>query len=148
MPPHRQCLNIICCLLANLTRKFTSNMNDTVRSYLIEKAKQRTNQTVTYQQLCDDCRLRLNMQEITDRNEIGKILDEISRYEHTAGRPLLSALVMRAVDNYEGDGFYKLAEDLGYGDWQRLKREGIFEIQQIRDCIQFWSNDANYSRYR
>ncbi|HZH66002.1 MAG TPA: hypothetical protein VEY10_13995 [Flavisolibacter sp.] len=58
-------------------------MNTIVRHYLIEKARQRTNQSVTYQQLCDDCGLHLNMQDSPfDRKTIGGILGDISIFEH------------------------------------------------------------------
>ena len=124
-------------------------MNARVREYLIDKARQRTNQTVTYQELSDDCGLGLNMQENpSDRITIGGILGDISVHEHNHDRPLLSALVLRSGDSYEGDGFYKLAETLGFGNWQRLKRDGVFEVQQINECINFWSNATNYVQYK
>jgi hypothetical protein len=124
-------------------------MNARVREYLIDKARQRTDQTVTYQQLSDDCGLGLNMRDNpSDRITIGGILGDISVHEDNNDRPLLSALVIRSGDSYEGDGFYKLAENLGHGNWQTLKRDGVFEIEQINECISFWSDNTNYTRYR
>jgi len=124
-------------------------MNTRVREYLIDKARQRTNQTVTYQQLSDDCSLGLNMKENSqDRITIGGILGDISVHEHNNVRPLLSSLVLRSGDSYEGDGFYKLAETLGFGNWQMLKRDGLFEVQQINECISFWSDDIHHSTHR
>src|SRR5689334_1597178 len=99
-------------------------MNIAVRHYLIELARKRGNQTISYQRLSDACELRLDMSNIVDRNAIANILREISTFEFNNQRPLLSSLVKRSGDNYEGDGFYKLAERLGFGDWRRLKREG------------------------
>lgn len=124
-------------------------MNKRVRNYLIELSRQRSDQTVTYQKLSDDCNLGLNMHENpSDRAYIGEILGTISKYEHANGRPLLSALVLRAGDNFEGNGFYKLAEELGFGDWKQLKNEGIFEVLQIKECIRFWSDKDNYKEFR
>lgn len=123
-------------------------MNVTVRNYLIDKAGQRTNQTITYQRLCDACGLRLDMRNQNDRNAIADILTEISTFEHGNSRPMLSSLVLRAGDNYEGDGFFTLAEKLGYGDRNRLKREGVFDIKQINACLEFWQNDSNYVTFR
>ena len=124
-------------------------MNNEVRKFLIELARKRTNQTITYQKLSDECNLGLYMQDgIHIRAQMGKLLGDISIYEHSNNRPLLSALVIRQGDNYEGDGFYKLADELGFGDWKKLKREGIFEIQEIKKCIEFWQNDNNYKKYR
>lgn len=120
-------------------------MNTTVRNFLIELARNKANPTITYQVLSDKCGLKLNMRDNPhDRKILGQILGEISEYEHINDRPLLSALVIRAGDNYEGDGFYKLAEELGYGNWQKLKQEGEFEIKQMNECIDFWSNDEKY----
>ncbi len=124
-------------------------MNNAVRKYLIDLARKRTNQTITYQKLSDECNLGLYMQEgIHIRSQMGTLLGEISIYEHSNNRPLLSSLVVRLGDNLEGNGFYKLADELGFGDWRKLKREGIFEIQEIKKCIEFWQNDSNYSKYR
>ncbi len=123
-------------------------MNTRVRHHLIEIARRRSNQSITYQQLSDQCDLRLHMSDPSERNALADILRLISTYEHDNERPLLSSLVLRAGDGGEGDGFYKLAERLGFGDWQRLKREGIFEVQQMQACIDFWQNDSNYSIFR
>jgi hypothetical protein len=119
-------------------------MNTTVRTYLIELARKRTNQTVTYQKLSDDCNLGLHMHENPyDRVVIGNLLGEISEYEHNHGRPLLSSLVIRLNDGEEGEGFYKLAERLGYGKVKKLK-DNLFEHEQIAECIEFWTNSKNY----
>ncbi len=122
-------------------------MDNTVRQYLIEVSRRRTNQTITYRELSDLCNLNLYMGNQNDRNELASILEVISTYEHSHGRPLLSSLVLCANDGKEGDGFYKLAERLGYGYWQRLKREGLFDVQQIKACIDFWQVNSNYSKY-
>jgi len=124
-------------------------MNKTVRKYLIELSRHRVNHTTTYQRLSDDCNLGFELRENpSDRKDLGNILGEISIFEHENNRPLLSSLVLRAGDHYEGDGFYKLAEELGFGNWKQLKSEGIFEIIQIKKCIKFWKNDSNYNKYR
>lgn len=125
-------------------------MNTKVRNYLIELARQKVNQIVTYQKLSDDCELGLNMRDDPNHRKIlGKILGDISIFENENNkRPLLSALVVRAGDNYEGDGFYKLAEELGFGKWTILKKEGIFESEQIGKCIKFWSDDRKYYDYK
>jgi hypothetical protein len=62
-------------------------MNNKVRTYLIDLASKE--KIITYQKLSDDCRLGLDMQASQyDRSEIGKILDEISIFEHNLARPL------------------------------------------------------------
>jgi hypothetical protein len=124
-------------------------MNLKVRQYLINLARRRTNQTITYQKLSDECGLKLNMRDNpNDRRIIGDILDEISVFEANHGRPLLSALVIRLGDNYEGDGFYKMAERLKFGNWEQLKRDGVFEAEQIKRCIEYWSDEEKYIKNR
>jgi hypothetical protein len=122
-------------------------MKKKVRSYLIELARRK--QTCYYQQLCDDCKLGLVMRESEfARAEIGRILGAISEYEHKNERPLLSALVISKGDNYQGDGFYKLAEELGFGKWQKLKKDISFEIGQMNACYEFWDDNANYELHK
>lgn len=100
-------------------------MSTKVRSFLIERARNTGDELISYQKLSDECKLGLDMSRIDHRAEIGRILGEISSYEHQNDRPLLSALVVRAGDNYEGDGFFKLAEELGLGNWKKLRDSNL-----------------------
>lgn len=120
-------------------------MNNDVRRKLIELA--RIDKTITYQELSDVCQLGLRMSESPyDRAEIGTILGEISTFEHKNNRPMLSSLVLTKGSNYEGDGFYKLAEELGFGPWRRLRAD-LFEIEQMKKCFDFWQAQENYTMY-
>ncbi len=75
----------------------------------------------------------LNMDLAYDRNQIADILDGISQAEHNAGRPLLSAVVIRRDMNMPGKGFFALAKRLG------LLREGdnleywLAELRRVHD---------------
>ncbi|HOI29517.1 MAG TPA: hypothetical protein PLZ15_07110 [Melioribacteraceae bacterium] len=121
-------------------------MNYRVREYLIDLAAKE--KIIYYQQLSDACGLGLDMQASEwDRAEIGRILGEVSIYEHENGRPLISAIVLSKGSLYEGDGFYKLGEELGFGPWKYL-RDGDFAIKQMKACYEFWKNKENYSKYR
>lgn len=115
-------------------------MNETVRKKLIEVAKDKA--IIHYQELCNACNLKLDMQNNpADRKEIGRILGEISAHEFANKRPLLSAVVL-SKNGEEGDGFYKLCQELGITkNWRKLKEEGIFSIQEIIKCHQYWSNN-------
>lgn len=122
-------------------------MNEIVRNKLIETARRKT--TITYQQLSDSCKLGLIMSESEfARAEIGRILGEISRFEHEAGRPLLSSLVISKGDNYQGDGFYKLCEELGFGPWKKLRDDIAFEMGQMNAAMEFWSDDVNFLNFK
>ena len=123
-------------------------MNLEIRDFLIEISRDSRNPTITYQKLSDCCNLGLNMRDHPhDRLKIGELLGEISEFEHNNERPLLSALVIRVSDGEEGDGFYKLAEKLGYGKFKKLKSD-LFEFEQIRECVDFWTNERNYKLYK
>lgn len=121
-------------------------MNYRVREFLIDLASK--GKFIYYQPLSDSCGLGLDMQASEwDRAEIGRILGEVSTYEHENGRPLISAIVLSKGSLYEGDGFYKLAEKLGFGPWKYLRDEN-FAIEQMNACYEFWKNNDNYTNFR
>lgn len=123
-------------------------MNENVRRKLIEIARAKGEQTITYQELSDQCQLGLVMRDSEyARAEIGRILGEVSAFEHHNQRPLLSSLVLSKGSSYEGDGFFKLCEELNYGPWRKLQKDITFPIVQMRRCYEFWKDDKNFSRY-
>ena len=122
-------------------------MNQTVRAHLIEIA--RKSKTITYQELSDQCKLGLVMRESEfARAEIGRIIGDISKYEHSKQRPLISSLVIGKWDSAQGDGFYRISEELGFGNWKKLKADISFEIGQMNACYSFWKDDTNYIKYK
>ena len=122
-------------------------MNQVVRLHLIELA--RAGKVITYQELSNQCKLGLVMTDSQfARAEIGRILGEISAFEHNNNRPLISSLVISKGDNYQGDGFYKLAEELGFGKWKKLKNDLSFEMGQMNACYAFWKDNNNYTIYK
>lgn len=48
----------------------------------------------------------------------------------------------------QGDGFYKLCEDLLGIPWQELKADKEWENNQIAKCFEFWTNPINYKNYK
>jgi len=116
-------------------------MNEVVLNKLIELAKKK--RTITYQELSDQCNLGLVMTDSEFvRAEIGRILGEISRHEHLAKRPLLRSLVIAKYSSEQGDGFYKLCEELGYGSWRKLKKDITFDSMQMNRCFDYWGKNA------
>lgn len=78
----------------------------TVREKLVEVAKRK--ETISYS---DVARIAdLHVRDLT----LFRLLDDISTHEHKAGRPLLTAVVVRKGDNMPGAGFFKLAMRLGH----------------------------------
>lgn len=122
-------------------------MNEQVRTKLIELARKK--RTITYQELSDACKLGLVMADSEfARAEIGRILGEVSAFEFHAQRPLLSALVISKGKGEQGDGFYRLCEELGYGSWKKLKNNITFDSLQINRCYNFLADDNNYNLYK
>lgn len=122
-------------------------MDKEIRLKLIEYARLKT--TCTYSQLNEKLQLHLNFADASDRSLIGDWLGDISIHEHEKGRPLLSSLVTHKDKMREqGDGFYKLCEDLLGIPWLELKADKEWENQQIAKCFEFWINPTNYKNYK
>lgn len=66
--------------------------------------------TTYYSDVAPLAGLDMSLQE--HRTRIGTLLDEISRFEHDQGRPLLSVVVVQKGENMPSKGFFKLARSL------------------------------------
>ena len=83
-------------------------MNQKLYEELVSVAKK--GDSVTYSDVAPIA--DLDMDNPSDRDEIGRLLGEISTHEHSQGRPLLSAVVIHRDNNMPGQGFFKLARQL------------------------------------
>jgi hypothetical protein len=102
-----------------------------------------------YRRLCDVARQRhyiryadagaivgLDMENPADRDEISRLLDEISMHEFNQGKPLLSAVVIHVQDNIPGNGFFTMAERLGrFAGRDRLQ----FWLSELRSVHDHWA---------
>jgi hypothetical protein len=81
--------------------------------------------------------LGLNFESPADRNRMGHLLGEISRHEHTQGRPMLSSIVWYKDMSSPGPGLYKLGVELGMvrGNEDDL----AFAIRQVNETHTMWS---------
>ncbi|MDD5362404.1 MAG: hypothetical protein PHN88_09745 [Ignavibacteria bacterium] len=122
-------------------------MNQKVRKYLIEAARAQ-GKFVYYSELVGDCGLRINLRTTNGQKQLNAILDEISEFENSAGRPLLSAMAIYkdVRRNDHGDGFYYQAERLGKGNARKLKRE-LYGFSEAENCRRFWQNEENFKRF-
>jgi hypothetical protein len=120
-------------------------MNYQLREYLIDLCAM--GKTIAYQELSNECKLGLDMSSPADRSKIAEQLGTISIYEHHHNRPLLTAVVIAKRTHIQGDGFFKLGEQLGLGDWKILKKDS-FDIVELNKCFEFWSNTENYNNFR
>lgn len=119
-----------------------------IRLKLIELSRLRT--TWAYSQLNDQLELGLKFTKNgVDNKLIGDWLGEISLHEHKRGRPLLSCLITHMGGRREqGDGFYKLCEELFGEDWEQLKADKKWENNLIAECYEYWLNTENYKKYK
>lgn len=120
-------------------------MHKTVREHLIDIA--RAKKTTSYSELVAVCRLSLDLSLDRDRAELGRILGDISNEEHAHGRPLISAVAVLSDTGFPSDGFYRLAETLGYGTAKQLER-AYFGVKEMNKCSEFWRNPDNYRSFR
>jgi hypothetical protein len=118
-----------------------------IRTQLIELARLRT--TRSYSQLNDQLQLGLNFSNPLDRDLIGEWLGEVSVHEFNNGRPPLSCLITHQNGLREqGDGFYKLCEELYGENWEALKANKKWENQLIADCYEFWLNPEKFKEFK
>ena len=103
----------------------------TVRERLIEVAKHKG--TISYSDVA-----RIADLHVRDPT-LFRILDDISTHEHKAGRPLLTAVVIRQDKRMPGDGFFKLARRLGL---HRVGADDKEYWQRQRDRVYAaWASD-------
>ena len=122
-------------------------MNTIVRKYLIEAAREK-GKFVFYSDLVSDCGLKINLRNSNGQKKLNQILDDVSAFEDSAGRPLLSAMAIYKDirKNDHGDGFYYMAEKLGKGNARKLKRD-LYGFAEAEACRQFWQKEENYNLY-
>ncbi len=75
----------------------------------------------------------LNINDPSDRNQLARLLGDISVHENQHGRPLLSALVISKEENYPGRGFFDLAVELGVQDTPDDMKFFTEECQKVFD---------------
>ena len=117
-----------------------------LRHYLIRYARQQAG-TVSYLTLVQESELGLNLDISHEKSRLNEILTEITTAEYAAGRPILSSLVRVPGSKGQGDNFYKLCERLGMGEWRSLKQDEHFLKNLIKQCREFWQNEANYAQF-
>ena len=108
-------------------------MYDELYEKLREAARQQ--KTTRYEDIAP--MLGLKMGDPADRVRIGQILGEISKQEHEAGRPMLSAVVTRKGDERPGPGFFELAQQLGLVG---AMDSDTFFIHELKRVHGWWAN--------
>lgn len=108
------------------------------RQVLIDYASRR--EGIKYADLIEKAQLNLNMKNPHHRGLLGNILGKISEYEFGHGRPLLSSVAVLQDLKKHSDGFFKLAQDLGLGNWESLKKDG-FDNTEMTRTFNYWQHN-------
>ncbi len=82
----------------------------------------------------------LNMENPDDRNKMATLLGEISTYEHNDGRPMLSSIVVLAESRVPGEGFFKLARELGIHYGNKEQDNSDFFALESKKVFNYWEN--------
>jgi hypothetical protein len=122
-------------------------MEKDIRQALIKLA--RLQRTETYSWLNNELGMGLNFDHGTDRSIIGDWLGDVSLHENKNDRPLLSVLITHKGGKREqGNGFYKLCQDIYGRDWELIKADKRWEKNQIARCFEFWLDTDNSRKYK
>ena len=116
-----------------------------IRTYLIRYSRLHSG-TVSYLTLVQEAELGLNLEISHEKSRLNEMLAEISTGEQEAGRPPLSCLVKVQGSKGQGDNFYKLCEKMGMGEWRSLKQNEDFLKNLVKECRDFWRDDANFQK--
>ena len=117
-----------------------------IRTYLIRYSRQQSG-TVSYLTLVQEAELGLNLEISHEKSRLNEMLAEISMMEHEAGRPPISCLVKVQGSKGQGDGFYKLCEKMGMGEWRSLKQDEEFLKGLLHDCREFWRDESAFQKF-
>jgi hypothetical protein len=91
-----------------MTVRQEGTVNKAIHNRLVRLAKSR--QTTSYGDIAPLA--GLDTRKVADRSKIARILEEISVYEHSRARPMLSAIVLYTESSSPGQGFFELARSL------------------------------------
>ena len=117
-------------------------MNQEIRKFLIDQCIK--GQPIFYEVIAR--KLNLNLEDISDRNIMSRVLEEISTFEYENGRPLISAIVIYKLSNDQGKGFFTLCEVLGIGTAKQLNKS-FYGFTAIEACKVFWKYESNFKQF-
>ncbi len=102
------------------------------------KAVARMGHLVTYSDIAPLA--NLSMDDPGDRHKMAEILGTISTYEHSEGRPMLSAIVVLADVGYPGEGFFTLGRELGLHHGHQDLEDLNFFVKEVQRVYEYWKD--------
>lgn len=109
-----------------------TDLHESILLHLQEKARNRD--TTCYGPIAE--LLGLDLRLACDRNRIGEVVGELSEQEHAQGRPMISAVVVKAETRMPGKGFFTLARKLGFA----VGDETAFHVRELSRVHEHWAN--------
>lgn len=106
------------------------------REVLIKYAKR--GMTITYSELCEKAKLKFNMSNPHDRDEIGSFLGDLSEHEFNMQRPIISSIVVSHINSQPGFGIYTLGEYLGWNFQKNEDGRMAWWIERLNNTHEFW----------
>jgi hypothetical protein len=115
-----------------------------IRKALIEHIRKSKGNPIWYSKLLELSGTNLILPE--DIPMLTELLTEIFLFEHNAGRPLLTIIVVHKQDGDHGGRFYELASQYGYG--KDLLADYEARLKQTKMVIDFWLDDLHYNLHK
>ncbi|MGG4481229.1 hypothetical protein [Paenibacillus illinoisensis] len=119
-------------------------------NYLIQDIAAKRN-VCTYSEISNYIKLKMNLIVEPMSSALSGLLADISIYEHEQGDPLLSVVVVNKETRNPGDGFFKLAKDLGRytGSLSSKEQKDEFFISELNAVHKIWEReyDPEWSEY-
>lgn len=111
-------------------------VNEEIYSKLKEIAKRQ--ETINYSQFASDCNIPYT--SVEERNQFHHLLGEISEFEISNGRPMLSVLIHHKgdIERTPGKGFFELADKLVQRNQGETDKQMKYRI--IKECWKFWKD--------
>jgi hypothetical protein len=119
-------------------------MNPKVRTYLIETA--RKGGFVYYSDMVRDCELGFDLSTSEGQWQLKQTLIDVSRFENSHDRPMLTSIAIGKQDNDHGNGFYELAEEFGFGK-NKVLHSQLWRMEEAQRTREFWQNDDHYRKF-
>ncbi len=112
----------------------SSGKGHTVHQALYEKLKEiaRARSKIAYSELAKSVHL--------NRRRLGPPLEEICRYEHEQGRPMLSVVAVHKQSGMPAKPFFDLARTLGLCKGDNDSEFFIDELHKVHEC---WSSQRS-----
>ncbi len=107
-----------------------------LRNILVERAK--IGATIQYGKLNEEMGCPYQLDISSERTRMGEDLGDISEFEFSQNRPLLSSIVVN-VNGVPGVGFFEMANKVGLFDPSKQSKKKFLKEEQDK-VFKYWKN--------